>query len=78
MLIDLNQVLISNLMQHLKQVAKADEISEELVRHMSINTIRSNVKQFKAKYPNVILCCDNKKYWRREVFPFYKIGRAHV
>ena len=77
MLIDLNQVLISNLMQHLKQVAKADEISEELVRHMSINTIRSNVKQFKAKYPNVILCCDNKKYWRREVFPFYKSQRKH-
>ena len=77
MLIDLNQVLISNLMQHLKHVAKAGEISEDLVRHMSINTIRSNVKQFKSKYPNVILCCDNKKYWRREFFPFYKSQRKH-
>lgn len=77
MLIDLNQVLISNLMQHLKHVAKADEISEDLVRHMSINTIRSNVKQFKSKYPNVILCCDNKKYWRRDYFPFYKSQRKH-
>ena len=77
MLIDLNQVLISNLMQHPKQVAKTNEISEDLIRHMSINTIRSNVKQFKSKYPNVILCCDNKKYWRRDFFPFYKSQRKH-
>lgn len=77
LLVDLNQVLIANLMQHLKHVAKSDQISEDLVRHMSINTIRANVKQFKAKYPNVILCCDNRKYWRREYFPFYKSQRKH-
>lgn len=75
MFVDLNQVLIANLMQHLKFVAKKDELSEELVRHMSINTIRANAKQFKSKYPNIILCCDSKKYWRREVFPFYKSQR---
>ncbi len=77
MLVDLNQVLISNLMQHLKHVAKPDEISEDLIRHMSINTIRSTVKQFKNKYPNVVLCCDNKHYWRRDYFPFYKSQRKH-
>lgn len=77
MLIDLNQVLIANLMQHLNHVAKSDQISEDLVRHMSINTIRANVKQFKSKYPNVILCCDNRKYWRRDFFPFYKSQRKH-
>ena len=75
MLIDLNQVLISNLMQHLKMITKQHEMSEDLIRHMCINTIRSNVKQFKNKYPNVILCCDNKKYWRKEFFSFYKSQR---
>jgi hypothetical protein len=77
MLVDLNQVLISNLMQHLKHITKSHEMNEDLIRHMSINTIRSNVKQFKSKYPNVILCCDNKKYWRKEFFPFYKSQRKH-
>jgi 5'-3' exonuclease len=77
MLIDLNQVLISNLMQHLKFVAKQHEMSEDLIRHMCINTIRSNVKQFRSKYNNVILCCDSKHYWRRDVFPFYKAHRKH-
>ena len=75
MFVDLNQVLISNLMQHLKHVTKDNELSEDLLRHMAINTIRSNIKQFKSKYPNVVLCCDNKKYWRRDYFPFYKSQR---
>lgn len=77
MLIDLNQVLISNLMQHLKFVSKQHEMSEDLIRHMCINTIRSNVKQFRSKYQNVILCCDSKHYWRRDYFAFYKSHRKH-
>jgi len=76
-LVDLNQVLISNLMQHLKQVSKSHSIEEDLIRHMCINTIRANVRQFKSKYQNVILCCDNRKYWRKEYFPFYKSQRKH-
>lgn len=77
MFVDLNQVLIANLMQHLKFVAKSNEIDENLIRHMCINTIRANVRQFKNKYPNVVLCCDNRKYWRKEYFPFYKSQRKH-
>ena len=77
MLVDLNQVLISNLMQHLKQISKTHEMNEDLIRHMCINTIRANVKQFKSKYTNVVICCDNKKYWRRDFFPFYKSQRKH-
>ena len=74
-LVDLNQVLISNLMQHIKMLQKGEGLSEDLVRHMAINTIRSNVKQFKSKYHTVVLCCDSKHYWRRDYFPFYKSQR---
>jgi hypothetical protein len=77
MLIDLNQVLISNLMQHLKMITKEQTMSEELIRHMCINTIRSNVRQFRSKYPNIVLCCDSKHYWRRDAFAFYKSQRKH-
>jgi 5'-3' exonuclease len=64
-------------MQHLKFVSKQHEMSEDLIRHMCINTIRSNVKQFRSKYRNIILCCDSKHYWRRDYFPFYKSHRKH-
>lgn len=73
-LIDLNQVLISNLMQHINGDPKF-KIEEGLVRHLVLNSLRSYIKQFKSKYGNVVICCDSKKYWRRDVFPFYKSNR---
>lgn len=53
-----------------------DSVDENLVRHMILNTIRTYVKKFRASYgPEVIIACDNKHYWRREIFPHYKAGR---
>jgi hypothetical protein len=51
------------------------KLDEGLIRHMVLNSLRSYVKQFKQKYGSIIICCDNKKYWRRDVFPFYKSNR---
>jgi hypothetical protein len=72
--VDLNQVLISNLMQQINGNAKT-KIEEDLVRHIVLNSLRSYTKQFKSKYGKLVICCDSKKYWRREVFPFYKSNR---
>lgn len=74
LLIDLNQVLISNLMQQIGGSPNA-ELSESLIRHMVLNSLRSYIKQFKAKYGEVVIACDSKKYWRRDFFPFYKANR---
>ena len=73
-LIDLNQVLLGGLMAQIN-AQKGIKIEEDLVRHMILNTLRYNIKQFKNEYGEVILCCDNRKYWRKEYFPFYKAGR---
>lgn len=73
-LIDLNQVLISNLMQQIGSNPKI-KLEEELIRHMVLNSLRSYVRQFKQKYGEIVVCCDSKRYWRREVFPFYKSNR---
>ncbi len=51
-------------------------VDENLVRHMILNTIRTYVKKFKESHgPEVIIACDNRNYWRRDVFPHYKAGR---
>ena len=76
-LIDLNQVLISNLMQQINSNPKI-KLDENLIRHMVLNSLRSYIKQFKEKYGNIIICCDSRKYWRRDVFPFYKSNRKKV
>lgn len=73
-LIDLNQVLISNLMQQINSDPKM-KLEEELIRHMVLNSLRSYIRQFKSKYGEIIIACDSKKYWRRDVFPFYKSNR---
>jgi hypothetical protein len=71
---DFNQVAISNLMEQIGS-SKAP-VDETLVRHMILNTIRTYVKKFKDSHgPEVIIACDNRHYWRREIFPFYKASR---
>ena len=73
-LIDLNQVLLSGLMAQISN-QKGVELEEGLIRHMILNIIRTHVKNFKNEYGEIVLCCDNRKYWRKEFFPFYKAGR---
>jgi len=73
-LIDLNQVLISNLMQQIGSNPKI-KLDEPLIRHMVLNSLRSYAKQFKSKYGDIVVACDSKKYWRRDIFPFYKAHR---
>jgi G:T-mismatch repair DNA endonuclease (very short patch repair protein) len=71
---DFNQVAISNLMEQIG--SSKTQVEESLVRHMILNTIRTYVKKFKSTHgPEVVIACDNKNYWRREIFPHYKAGR---
>jgi hypothetical protein len=72
-LIDLNQVLLAGLMA---QIANhKGNLDENLIRHMVLNIIRTHLKNFRKEYGEVVLCCDNRKYWRKDYFPFYKAGR---
>jgi 5'-3' exonuclease len=73
-LIDLNQVLLAGLMAQLSNQKNAP-IEENLVRHLVLNILRMHIRTFRKEYGDVVLCCDNKKYWRKEAFPFYKAGR---
>jgi 5'-3' exonuclease len=71
---DYNQVAISNLMEQIG--SSKTTVDESLVRHMILNTIRTYVKKFKASHgPEVVIACDNKNYWRRDIFPHYKASR---
>jgi 5'-3' exonuclease len=73
-LVDLNQVLLAGLMAQIAN-HKGGKLEESLIRHMVLNIIRTHVKNFKNEYGEVVLCCDNRKYWRKDFFPFYKASR---
>ena len=74
-LIDLNQVLISNLMAQTR--GKAENLPDkEMVRHMVINSLRGFNLKFKSEYgSNIVLCADAGEPWRRDIYPNYKHAR---
>ena len=46
-----------------------------LIRHVTLSTIKSFKKKYGKEYGEVVICCDGRKYWRREFFEHYKAGR---
>jgi hypothetical protein len=51
------------------------EIRKDLIRHMIINAIRSYKVKFGAEFGELVIACDNRKYWRKDKFPYYKASR---
>lgn len=73
-LIDFSQIVISGITSALSQT-KIKNPDEDLILHFALESLRKVVKRFKGEYGEVVICCDNKKYWRREEFPHYKATR---
>lgn len=73
-LVDLNQVLISNLMVQTRGQSDVKP-NEEMIRHMVMNSLRGFNVKFKQKYGNMVLCSDAGNTWRRDIFPHYKYKR---
>ncbi len=67
--------MISNLMVAVHTYNKNAEIDEGMLRHMILNSLRSYRKKFGEEYGELVLCCDGRNYWRKEVYPYYKAGR---
>jgi len=74
-LIDFSQVILSSLFS---QISKGNEINEDLVRHIFLNSIRNYRNQFKSKYGEVCLCYDGGNYWRKDMFENYKMNRKKL
>ena len=73
-LVDANQIAISHLM-----------IRNKIENGINIDTIRKSIvrviarinKKYGTDYGKVVLCYDDKSYWRRDIFPFYKKNRKN-
>lgn len=73
-LVDLNQVMIANLMANIGNHHNA-AIDENMIRHMVLNSLRMNKVKFGPEFGEMIICADDKNYWRRSFFPYYKASR---
>ena len=68
-LVDYSQIVISNVMMN------PNELSEDFIRHMILNTIRMYNQKFNDEFGDIVICCDGSNNWRRGVFEHYKASR---
>tara|TARA_Y100000385_G_scaffold222255_1_gene232148 strand:+ start:464 stop:1324 length:861 start_codon:yes stop_codon:yes gene_type:complete len=73
-LVDMNQVTISNLMMQLGS-KRDNELDGNMVRHMVLNSLRAYRSRFHDAFGEMVLCYDSRSYWRRDYFPNYKSNR---
>jgi len=71
---DYSQVTLSNIMMQIGNHTNI-QIEENLVRHMVLNSIRMYKTKFGPDYGELIIACDTRNYWRKQVFPYYKASR---
>jgi len=64
-IVDINQIMISNLMVTLNRDSM--DLSEDLVRHMVLNSLRAHNKKFRKEYGEMVIACDSKNVWRRDI-----------
>jgi len=71
-LLDYSQTVIGSFMA----VSRGKPVVEEdLLRHTILNSIRMFRNKFIKDYGEMVICCDDKNNWRKEVFPEYKANR---
>lgn len=73
-IVDLSQVMISTLMVQIGNHHNID-VDENILRHMILNSIRSNKMKFGSEYGDFVIAADGKNSWRRSVYPYYKANR---
>ena len=80
-IIDMNLLSLASVMMNMRMSGVFDkdkepqDIEEDMVRHMILNSIRMYRTMFKEKHGEVVLAYDSKHYWRRDIFPEYKASR---
>lgn len=79
LLLDFSQIIMAAAFQEFGEKAGYPKVTAPMLRHLVLNSIKKNVKDFRKQgYSEIIICVDNSKsgYWRRRVASYYKKNRA--
>ena len=74
-LVDYSQVALSAILSFQRELKGTESEVKNLIRHVTLSTIKSYKKKYGKEYGDIVICCDGRKYWRREFFEHYKAGR---
>ena len=73
-LVDFSQIFIGSYMM----VSKFSSADMNTIRPAVLNTLRLYRTKFISEFGELILCCDDRKSWRKELFPNYKAARKKI
>lgn len=75
-LIDYSQVALANILSFQRELKSEDEKGvKNLIRHSILSTLKYYKKRYSKDYGEMVICCDGRYYWRRDMFQYYKAGR---
>ena len=70
-LVDFSQIVIGSYMS----ASKFTSVDMDVIRPAVLNTLRLYRTKFLNEFGELIICCDDRKSWRKELFPNYKASR---
>ena len=71
-LIDYSQVALAAILTFQRELKGSEAEVKNLIRHVTLSTIKSYKKKYGKEYGDLVICCDGRKYWRKEFFEYYK------
>ena len=70
-LVDFSQIFIGSYMT----ASKFTSVDMDVIRPAVLNVLRLYRTKFVSEFGELILCCDDRKSWRKKIFPNYKASR---
>jgi 5'-3' exonuclease, N-terminal resolvase-like domain/T4 RNase H, C terminal len=74
-LVDYSQVALAAILTFQRELKGTESEVKNLIRHVTLSTLKSYKKKYGKEYGEMVICCDGRKYWRREYFEHYKASR---
>jgi hypothetical protein len=72
-ILDLQQSLYASIYSGIKEFNETP--NENQIRHLILMTILKVRRTLTREYGSLVIACDGRNYWRKEVFPYYKFSR---
>jgi hypothetical protein len=73
-LLDFSNIIVGSIMVA-SRIPDEERFSEDFIRHLVLNSVRSYRKKYHDKYGEMVICTDYLSSWRKVAFPQYKAHR---
>lgn len=72
-LLDYSQVCVAAILAFSSDLKRGTENEKkDLIRHVALNSIKAYKKKYGKEFGQMVIACDGRNYWRKEVFANYK------